>query len=209
MDQGNIIYLNGTSSSGKSSIAKALQEILDGYYLHTGLDHFYQTLPSRLVVFSDDTNPPAADGFLWVLSEETKRTVDLRIGPVGWSYWIGMCRAYAALASAGNNLIVDDVIFHHRILWDAVDALYVFSVLFVGVRCPLDVLERREQERTERIPGIAAINHERVHARGLYDLKVDTSKLSPMDCALEIKQRLADGPAPTAFAQLRDRMARH
>ena len=33
MAQGNIIFLNGTSSSGKTFIVKALQEIMEGYNL--------------------------------------------------------------------------------------------------------------------------------------------------------------------------------
>ena len=57
--QGHIIYLNGASSSDKSSIAKALQEILDGHYLHTGLDHFSQMLPEGFVVFYDGPAPTA------------------------------------------------------------------------------------------------------------------------------------------------------
>jgi chloramphenicol 3-O-phosphotransferase len=39
-----------------------------------------------------------------------------------------------------------------------------------------------------------------------YDLEVDTSISSATDCALQIKQRLQDGPAPTAFVQLKARM---
>ena len=206
MEQGNIIFLNGASSSGKSSIAKALQETMDGYYLHTGLDHTAQMLTKGFDVFSDGSNPTAADGCLWVLSEGNGRLTELRIGPVVWRFWKGMYRAFAALASAGNGLIIDDVVFDRGILQEAVDALHVFNVLFVGVRCPLDVAEGRERERAERVPGLAAYTGGLVHAHGLYDLEVDTSTLSAMDCALQIKHRLTNGAAPTAFAQLRNRM---
>ena len=48
MKQGNIIFLNGTSSSGKTTIAKALQEIMEGYYIHTGIDHFLDAAPGKI-----------------------------------------------------------------------------------------------------------------------------------------------------------------
>jgi len=67
MEQANIIFLNGTSSSGKTAIAKALQEIMDGYYLHTGIDHFLERAPKKIHVFSDGGNPSSAEGFLWTL----------------------------------------------------------------------------------------------------------------------------------------------
>ena len=45
MTKGNIIFLNGTSSSGKTVIAKALQQILDEPYLHYAVDSFLDMLP--------------------------------------------------------------------------------------------------------------------------------------------------------------------
>ena len=41
-----------------------------------------------------------------------------------------------------------------------------------------------------------------VHIPGIYDLKVDTSALSPGECAEIIRRRLADGPPPAAFPRL-------
>ena len=50
MQSGQVILLNGTSSAGKSTLAKQLQEILPQPYLHTGIDHFLAAAlhPSRL-----------------------------------------------------------------------------------------------------------------------------------------------------------------
>ena len=44
-----VIYLNGTSSAGKSSIARALQERTDELYLHVQLDVFMQMVPPHVV----------------------------------------------------------------------------------------------------------------------------------------------------------------
>jgi chloramphenicol 3-O phosphotransferase len=43
---------------------------------------------------------------------------------------------------------------------------------------------------------------EEVHKPGIYDLEVDTSLLSPEECAEVIRTRLAEGPAGDAFRQL-------
>lgn len=42
MKPGSIVLNNGTSSAGKSTLARALQEAMDEPYLHTGIDHFFQ-----------------------------------------------------------------------------------------------------------------------------------------------------------------------
>ena len=46
---GSIILLNGTSSAGKSTLAKAVQDVMDAPYLHLGIDLFFDALPQRYV----------------------------------------------------------------------------------------------------------------------------------------------------------------
>jgi chloramphenicol 3-O-phosphotransferase len=43
----DIIWLNGTSSSGKTALAKELQNLLDDQFMHVCFDAFYQMLPTR------------------------------------------------------------------------------------------------------------------------------------------------------------------
>ena len=47
MKNGKIIFLNGTSSSGKTSIAKELQQILKEPYLLVSIDNFISMLPQK------------------------------------------------------------------------------------------------------------------------------------------------------------------
>jgi chloramphenicol 3-O phosphotransferase len=203
MSKGNIIFLNGTACSGKSTIAKALQETLDGFYLHTGIDHYLENLPEKFNVFSGGLDPQTAEGVLWVMNNN-QQVIEVRIGPAGFRIIKGMYRAIAAIAEAGNDLIVDDALFEHRSLREAVHTLYTFDVMFVGVRCPLEVAESRERERGNPALGLARAHFTQVHAHGLYDLEVDTSVSSPEECAMQIKQRLQQGPGSSAFRQLRD-----
>ena len=54
----------------------------------------------------------------------------------------------------------------------------------------------------ESVPVPVALWQTEVHRPGVYDLEVDTSLLSPRECADAIRARMADGPAPSAFQWL-------
>jgi chloramphenicol 3-O-phosphotransferase len=41
-----------------------------------------------------------------------------------------------------------------------------------------------------------------MYTRGIYDLEVDTSQLTPDECALQIKQVLEERGSPSAFKRL-------
>jgi chloramphenicol 3-O phosphotransferase len=204
MEQGTIILLNGTSSSGKTAIAKSLQEIMEGYYIHTGIDHFLERLPKKFFVMFKGTNPPPLDGEVWIFPDGGERVSEIREGPAGYKVLKGIYHAVAALAASGNDVIVDDVIFDPILLRAAVNILCDFTVLFVAVRCPLAVAEQRERERGDRVKGLVRAHYDLVHSHNTYDFEVDTSLLSPMECAVQIKNRLLEGPPPSALKHLRD-----
>jgi chloramphenicol 3-O phosphotransferase len=175
---GLIIFLNGTSSSGKSSIAKELLQILDAPYFHMPVDAFHAMRTRR------EVSPEELPDLL-------RRT------------WMGFHRAVAGMAAVGNNVVVDHVLSED---WRLPDCLGLFSardVVLVGVRCSLEELQRREQARGDRPEGLAAMQFERVHAHGLYDLECDTTTASAADCARQISAFLPQRPTPTAFEQLR------
>ncbi len=102
------------------------------------------------------------------------------------------------------NLIVDHVLQDPEWLNECVDLLSDQDVLFVGVHCPLDELERRESER-EREAGTARKQYGVVHMHGVYDVEVDTTALSPMECAEKVKEGLRKIEKASAFHQLRER----
>ena len=64
-----------------------------------------------------------------------------------------------------------------------------FELFLVGVFAPLDVLEARERERGNRLIGLARWQYDRVHKDMKYDLEVDTSRATPLECAELIRQK--------------------
>ncbi|MFF0343548.1 chloramphenicol phosphotransferase CPT family protein [Kribbella sp. NPDC004875] len=174
---GRVILLNGTSSSGKSSIAKELLDTLDGAWFHLAIDQFHRIRGRR---------EWTEEEFLPVF----QRTV------------LGFHRAVAGMASAGNDVVVDHIMGER---WRLADCLTVFDglpVYFVGINCSLPELERRERERGNRTIGRAALQFPLVHQHGVYDVEVDSERQTPAECAATIRDRLSAGP-PTAFDELR------
>ena len=200
-DGGQIVILNGTSSSGKTTLARALQATLDEPHLEAGLDRFLWALPAPYLntslwheVFRYDW-PPDGDPAGLVI----------RPGPLGDRPVAGMYRAIAALARAGNNVVADHVLLDADWLTDCARALDGCRVLFVGVVCPLDVLEERERARGDRTLGQARAQYGPVHAHGAYDLEVDTSRLDPVACAEHVRRALAARPPDHASVLARFR----
>lgn len=115
----------------------------------------------------------------------------------------GFHRAVAGMAQAGNDVIADHVLSERWRLLDCLAVLAGYRVVFVGVRCAPDELQRREQTRGDREPGQALAQQRRVHSHGLYDVECDTTMASPYECAVQIKEFLGSGQKPAAFTRLR------
>lgn len=176
-----IILLNGVGSAGKSSIAKALQDITAEPFLHLSMDVFLEMLPPRYF-----DHP---DGLVFeTIQENGHPSVIIHEGEVSRRTLRGMRLSTAAMAEAGNNLIIDDVMIGAgEASADYTRLLAPYRLHWVGVHAPLDVLEARERQRADRMPGLARWQLPRVHAGLRYDLELDTGRLSPQDAALAIK----------------------
>ena len=209
MPPGKILFMNGPSSVGKTAITKELQQLLDKPFLHVGVDMFYRMMPRRYFGKDPNEDDPAYQGFRWrTVREGDEIWYDLTPGPIGYRLLAGMQRAVAALASAGNNIIVDENVIYEGQLEGYLEALREFEVLFIGVRCSLEEIERRERKRGDRRMGHAKghyhLTHALVDAHGSYDLDIDSSLATPLECALLIKGYMETGPSPSAFRQLSD-----
>ncbi|WP_055588613.1 chloramphenicol phosphotransferase CPT family protein [Streptacidiphilus griseoplanus] len=175
---GLIIFLNGASSSGKTSIARELLRILDQSFFHMPVDAFHAMRSDRHI----------PDEHLQAEIDRTAR---------------GFHRAVAGMAAAGNHIVVDYLLSRRWRLLDCLDLFSAENVVLVGVHCPLPELERRERIRGDRTPGLAARQVDQVHAHGIYDIECDTSKNTPEEIAQQIKNTLPRRPTPTAFTRMK------
>lgn len=196
---GQIIILNGAPRSGKSSIVSVIQDTFEGVWMNLGVDRYMHMTPARY-----------------------QPGIGLRPGgeradlePLVQVMYRALYESIAAHSRLGLNVVAD--LGHHDayavprgILSDCARRLVGLPVLFVGIRCPIDVIMERRRTtgwNTEYVVG-SPIPHpvqlwqQEVHIPGIYDLEVDTSVLSPEACAEVIRQRLAQDPPPAAFQRL-------
>ncbi|PKG23112.1 chloramphenicol phosphotransferase CPT family protein [Niallia nealsonii] len=197
---GNIVILNGTPRSGKSSIATIVQNTVDGVWMNLGVDTFMKMTPQNY-----------------------QPGIGLRPGgerpdlePLIVTLYQAMYESIAAHSRLGLNVVVDvghhDVYSARRgILYNCANLLKDFPVLFVGIRCPLDIVMERRIETwntgyTEDgdVPQPVILWQDSVHVPGIYDLELDTSVLSSEECAGAIRMQLETEPYGTAFKQIAD-----
>jgi chloramphenicol 3-O phosphotransferase len=165
-----VIVLNGTSSSGKTSIARCLQGMLPAPWLLLGIDDLIRAMPDEGL----------EDGSLLHIGA----TGQIEVGP-GWrsletSWYAGI----ASIAARGTGVIVDEVFLGGGDTQERLrTALGGLRVLWVGVTCDPDVAAAREARRPDRVAGQAAFQAPVVHRGVRYDLIVDTSRATPESCA--------------------------
>ncbi len=181
---GKILFVNGASSSGKSTLCKALQANLDEPFWHFSIDHLIRDagiLPMKRVQEGD---------FQWS---------DLRT-----PFFEGFHRCLPALAEAGNNLVVEHIVETKEWMERLVGLFKPFDVFFIGLHCPLSELERRERERGDRTLGEARQDFAIVHTFGIYDLEIHST--DPLESNVDtVISAWGRRTQPSAFSK----MARH
>jgi len=195
-----IIFLNGCSSAGKSTIAKAIQHLSQKPWLLIGIDTFFQMMPSDYVGFGDK----ADQGFHFIPEhDEVGPLVRIVSGPFGEAVVKAVPNVIRTLAESGFDLIVDEVVFGDEGIRRYAKALSGETVYFIGVMCGLPALQEREILRGDRAVGLGRDQMTRVHNQNcFYDLSVDTTRTSAFVCAREILKFIDENPSPQGFKSI-------
>jgi len=176
-----IILLNGTSSAGKSTLARAVQNIATHPLLHIQMDAFLEMMPPRYANHED--------AFQFIQSgDQGVPEIEITTGPYGAKLMRAMRMSIAAIANARLSAIVDDVMLENDIEHYQ-SVLSPYEVFVVKVDCELDEVEAREASRGDRMLGMARWQYPRVHRGVEYDLVVDTGKQTAAECADRIKRK--------------------
>lgn len=197
----NIIFLNGCSSAGKTSIARSIQHLSDIPWLLLGVDSFEAMMPDKYVGFGEK----AREGFYAFIPDQNERgpLVKIESGPLGEIFFPKVAKFTDFLASEGNNLILDEVLMGDEMLRSYVKHLSAHKVYFIQVLCSLKAMQEREFLRRDRALGLANYQLDKVHAPTRhYDLTVDTTHHSAFDCASLILEYLQQEPNPQGFKTL-------
>ncbi|SKA91861.1 chloramphenicol 3-O phosphotransferase [Prosthecobacter debontii] len=174
-----IILLNGTSSSGKTTLARAFQRTMAEPVLYVSNDHFIFMTPDP--VLKDDARRPRV--LLPLLS--------------------AFHRSLPLIASCGLPMIIDHVIERRDWMDEIAEQLEGLNVYFVRVECPLEELERREHERGGRQIGLARMQLDWVHRHGGYDAVLDTFHHTLDENVAKLKELIRSEQKPIALDHYR------
>lgn len=197
-DKPEIIFLNGTSSAGKTSIIPKLQNRLKKPYMHVGIDHFFFMFPPDYIMngseshlgycfnnFQDDDGPKISI---------SKGIYAEKMGKVKLT-------SIQALLDQKFNLIIDEVLFAEEDFQDYLTLLKDYKVFFIAIKPSIECVVDREKMRNNRVLGLARGLYQNVYENKVYDLVVDNSFLTPDECAEEIVRYIQSNPTPKAFQQ--------
>lgn len=180
MTRACIIFLHGASSSGKSTLARAVQAKIDQPFWHISIDHLRDSgvLPSARFKTGD---------FDW----KTQRP----------AFFDGFHRSLAAYASAGNNLILEHILDTSGWLDELVNLLASYDVFFVALHTDLEELNQREAARGDRPAGSAEKDFHTIHQGLNYDLELSSN--DPLESNVErLLEAWTSRSAPSIFDEL-------
>ena len=161
MEKGRIIYLNGVTSSGKTSIVEALQARRDVFFYVVANDLFQEMIGEDY------------------LKEDY------------WKYLgeviILMYHTAKLFSDMGKNVIIDSILVERDGLtphYQRMNEILRDNPLdIVEVFCPLEICRQRNLARGDRYETQSDEQADLMAAGIPYSLRVDTGMLSPEECA--------------------------
>ncbi|WP_340006858.1 AAA family ATPase [Paenibacillus sp. FSL K6-0276] len=190
MKQGIIVLMNGTSSSGKTSISNELINQKEIPFHHLSIDDFIKDFFNNK--FSD--------------IEPTREVDEQVIAQIMFDPLISMYYSTIKLFSEmGLNVLVDTVIENDKWFNECLDVFFDQPTLFIGVICSKEELIRREQTRGDRKIGLAASQFSKVYCIDEYDLEVNTEEMNPIECAEKILSFIKSNKEYSVFKKLSKR----
>lgn len=161
MEKGRIIFLNGVTSAGKTSIVEALQERDNIFFYVVANDLFQEMVGEKYL----------RENYWKYLSDVI----------------IMMYHSAKLFSDMGKNVLIDGILVerdeitpHYQ---QMIEILKDNPLDLVEVYCPLDICRKRNIIRGDRYENQSDEQHELMAKDIEYTLRVDTSLHSPAECA--------------------------
>ncbi len=168
MEKGHIIFLNGVTSAGKTSIAKAFQERDDVFFYVVANDWFQQMIGIKRL----------RENYWKHLGEAI----------------VMMYHTAKLFSDMGKNVLIDGMLIetegmssHYQ---QMLEILKDNPLDLVEVYCPLELCRKRNILRSDRYETQSDEQKEPMAKNIKYTLSVDTSLYSPVECSDIIIRKL-------------------
>lgn len=168
MEKGRVIFLNGVTSAGKTSIVEALQERDDVFFYVVANDLFEEMVGEKYL----------RENYWKYLSEVI----------------IMMYHTARLYSDMGKNVLIDGILVEREEIkphyQQMTEILKDNPLDVVEVYCPLEICRKRNLLRGNRYETQSDEQYHLMAENIAYSMKVDTSVLSPSECADRIIQTL-------------------
>ncbi len=188
---GRILFLQGASSAGKSTLAHALQISLDECWWILEADDITRMTPTSARTGQWEAAPEERPHPSW--------NADLRLS----RWFAGYFGCLATIAGTDTNVMAVGGWLETSQLVQLAHTFVGLDAFCIGVYCPLQELEQRESARGDRPSGYARSQYLLVHTHTPYDGEVDTAAQTTEEATSAIRQVLASPPAQPFFARIR------
>ncbi len=168
MENGRIIFLNGVTSSGKTSIVESLQNQGDIFFYVVANDLFQETVGENYL----------RKNYWKYLSEVI----------------IMMYHTAKLYSDMGKNVLIDGILVEREEIKphysQLLEILKNNPLDIVEIYCPLDICRQRNIIRGDRYETQSQEQYDLMAENIKYSAKVDTSIYSPEECAKKIIKEL-------------------
>ncbi|WP_209942968.1 AAA family ATPase [Paenibacillus sp. PvR133] len=192
MKQGILVFLNGTSSSGKTSISTELINQKEILFYHLSIDDFFNNYYDFINNKFLEDPPKEID------HQVVSQILDDSIFSVYHS-------TIKLLLELGFNVIADTLIDNDKRFNEFLDQFFDQPTLFIGVICSEEELIKREQTRGDRQVGLVASQFSKIYCFDEYDLEVNTEEMNPIECAEKILSFIKSNKEYSVFKKLSKR----
>ena len=161
MEKGRIIFLNGVTSAGKTSIVEAIQDRDDVFFHVVANDLFQEMVGEKFL----------RENYWKYLSEVI----------------IMMYHTAKLFSNMGKNVLIDGILVEREEIrphyQQLVEILKDNPLDIVEVYCPLDLCRKRNMIRGDRYESQSEEQYELMAQNIKYSMRVDTSLYSSTECA--------------------------
>ncbi len=161
MEKGRIIFLNGVTSAGKTSIVEAIQDRDDVFFYVVANDLFQEMVGEKFL----------RENYWKYLSEVI----------------IMMYHTAKLFSDMGKNVLIDGILVEREEIrphyQQLVEILKDNPLDIVEVYCPLDICRKRNIIRGDRYESQSEEQYELMAQNIKYSMRVDTSLYSSTECA--------------------------
>ena len=161
MEKGRIIFLNGVTSAGKTSIVEAIQDRDDVFFHVVANDLFQEMVGEKFL----------RENYWKYLSEVI----------------IMMYHTAKLFSDMGKNVLIDGILVEREEIrphyQQLVNILKDNPLDIVEVYCPLDICRKRNMIRGDRYESQSEEQYELMAQNIKYSMRVDTSLYSSTECA--------------------------